>query len=162
MKRVMKQLALAGLFAGGVTVAGTALAGATVTFADPEKFADVPYYGPDRELMMSDLREHIEKLAEGLPAGASLRVEFLDIDLAGRLKPWYFGQQVRVTTGRADFPFMRLRYSLERDGKVIRAGEMELLDMSYMDKPNHYTLDERLRYEKAMLDNWFKKTIQLG
>ena len=157
----MKGAVLAGLLAWGTAGADPATPVATVSFADPETFSDVAFFGPERERMMADLRAYVEKLAKRLPRGARLHLEFVDIDLAGRLEPMAFGQEVRVMTGRADFPRLELRYSVERDGKVTQSGKADLLDMTYLDRPERSLANEPLRYEKAMLDRWFKQTIKL-
>ena len=151
---------VAGLLAFGTAHADPTAPAATVSFADAENFTDVALFGPERERMMADLRAHVEKLAQGLPRGTHLRVEFLDIDLAGRLEPMALGQELRVMTGRADFPRLELRCGVEREGKLTQSGKADLLDMTYLDRPTRSLANEPLRYEKAMLTRWFKQTIK--
>ena len=62
-------------------------------------------------------------------------------------------------TGRADWPRLRLRYTLEQHGKVIASGNAYLSDMSYLQHINRYSSNDALRYEKRMIDDWFKNTF---
>jgi hypothetical protein len=39
---------------------------------------------------------------------------------------------------------------------VVGSGEERLSDMNFLATPNRYSPDDRLRYEKAMLDHWFE------
>jgi len=65
---------------------------------------------------------------------------------------------VRVFKDRADWPRIHLRYSIEQDGKVLRSGESEVSDPNYMMGINRYSNDV-YRYEKKLLDAWFRKEI---
>lgn len=136
----------------------SASAMATVTFVNPEKMTDVPRFQSDREFMEASFVEHFNKLAARLPAGQDLKVEILDIDLAGDVFPKVAIQDVRVYRGRGDWPHIHLRYSIEQDGKVLRSGDRELTDSSYMMSFNQYR-DELYGHEKQLLDDWFRKEI---
>lgn len=148
----------AALAAGLLLAAAGAIAGAKVTYIHPEKMMDVPRYPSDRESMEITFREHLDKLAERLPAGQQLVVEFLDIDLAGDVFPRVPVQDIRVLKGRADWPRMHLRYRIERDGTVLRSGERELADANYLMHSSRYN-GELYQHEKDMLDDWFRKEI---
>lgn len=153
----MQKLALAGLFA---LVAGSAGAATTVTYVQPDKFSDVPFVPWEREDTLKQLSDHFIKLGNSLPPGQDLRVEVLDVDLAGRLIPSArLGRDLRIMRGRADWPRIELRYSLEQNGQVIKSGEAQLSDMNYLDHVSRYFDSEPLRYEKQMIDDWFEKTI---
>lgn len=156
--------ALPFLFAAGVAAlaAGAAHAGATVTYIEPDKFADVPFSPIDRERVLKDLSDHFAKLGQQLPAGQDLKVDVTELDLAGRVEPMRrSGNEIRVLRGRADWPRMHLRYSLTQDGKVVNSGEADLADMMYLDHVNQYDSGESLRYEKQMIDDWFGKTFHV-
>jgi len=157
MKSLMQKMALAGMFA---LAAGSAGAATTVTYVQPEKFSDVPFVPWDREEALKDLTEHFTKLGDSLPPGQDLRIEVTDVDLAGRLIPnARAGRDLRVLSGRADWPRIELRYAVEQNGQVLKSGEARLSDMSYLDHVNRYFDGEPLRYEKQMIDDWFEKTI---
>jgi hypothetical protein len=157
MKSLMQKMALAGMFA---LAAGSAGAATTVTYVQPDKFSDVPFVTWDREETLKELTEHFTKLGDSLPPGQDLRIEVTDIDLAGRLIPnARAGRDLRVLSGRADWPRIELRYAVEQNGQVLKSGEARLTDMSYLDHTTRYFDSEALRYEKQMIDDWFEKTI---
>jgi hypothetical protein len=66
---------------------------------------------------------------------------------------------LRVLRGGADWPMIQLRYSVEAAGKPLKQGEAKISDQNYLNHMNRYPSSEPLRYEKAMLDDWFKKEI---
>lgn len=145
-------------------VASNAIATVTVTFTQPERYADMPFASWDRERVMKDLRGHFDKLGATLPPGQDLKIEVQDIDLAGRIEPnTRFGHDIRILRGGADWPVIQLHYSVEADGKVLKSGDARLSDMNYLNHGtylNHYSASEPLRYEKRMLDEWFKTVIK--
>ena len=157
MKTSMTTLALAGLLA---LVAGSASAAVTVTYVAPETFSDIPFVPWEREEALKELSDHFTKLGQSLPPDQDLRIDVLDVDLAGRLIPnANRGRDLRVLHGRADWPHMELRYTLEQNGQVLKSGEAKLSDMNYLDHTTRYFDSEPLRYEKQMIDDWFEKTI---
>ena len=138
----------------------SAWAGVQVTFDKPDDYSDVPFSSRDREQVLAGLADHFTLLGKSLPHGQELRIEITDIDLAGRDDPARRGAfDVRVMTGRADWPRMRLHYVLEQDGKVIGSADAALSDMSYLTRINRYAEGDKLRYEKAMIDDWFTNTF---
>ena len=131
---------------------------ATVTYVNTEKMTDVPRDQSDLESMKFNFQEHFNRLAARLPAGQHLKVEIVDIDLAGDVFPRVAVQNVRVMKGRADWPRMHLRYTIEQNGAVIKSGDRQLSDASYLTSPNRYS-SEMYGYEKEMLDDWFRKDV---
>jgi hypothetical protein len=155
--KTMAALAATGLLA---LAAGSASAAVSVTYVQPEKFADMPFSPAEREDLLAQLTAHFKDLGKSLAPGQDLRIEVLDFDPAGRLIPnTRFGRDLRVLNGRADWPRMHLRYALEQDGQVLKSGEAELADMNYQQSHSRYFDSEPLRYEKQMVDDWFTKTI---
>ena len=155
----MNKLTYHAALAAALLVASvSASAAATVTYANPDKMTDVPRFQVDREGMESDFQEHFNKLSAKLPAGQELKVEILDIDLAGDVFPRVAVQNIRVLRGRADWPRMHLRYSIEENGKVLRSGEEHLSDSNYQSGFNRYGTDI-YKHEKQMIDDWFRKKI---
>lgn len=141
-------------------MADGAAASVTVTFTQPEKYTDMPYNAVDKQMIMDDLHKHFDQLGATLPTGQDLRIEVLDIDLAGRIEPIArASRDMRVLRGGADWPVITLRYSLESAGGVLKSGQERIADMVYLQGYNHYGAGENLRYEKQMLDRWFKKTL---
>ena len=113
--------AVAALLCIATSVASAAV---TVNYVNPDKMTDVPRFDTERKSMEIDFREFFEELAKQLPAGQDLKVDILDIDLAGEVFPRVPIRDVRVTKGSYDFPRIHLRYSIEQDGKVLRSGEI--------------------------------------
>lgn len=155
MNTNLKHLALAGLV---LLSAGGASAAVTVAFSHPENFRDLPFSPIDREHVLKELGEHFALLGKRLPPGQDLRVEVLDLDMAGRIYPNFRGREdIRVLRGGADWPHMVVRYSLVSNGQVIASGEDQLSDMMYLNRINRYSDGDTLRYEKRMIDDWFKE-----
>lgn len=148
-----RALAAALLLFAGAANAGTA----SVTFAHPEQFADLPRDASNREQVLADLSEHFGALAAKLPAGQDMKVEVLDVDLAGRSWPGMWGtRELRVLEGGADWPHIKFRYTVTQDGKVVKSGDETVQSMDYLMRLNRYSSGDSLRYEKQMLDSWFK------
>lgn len=140
--------------------AGTARADVAVTYVKPEEFSDVPFSPRDREQLLKDLSGHFAKIGQKLPAGQMLKIDVLDVDLAGRTYPRaYAPNDLRILRGGADWPHMHLRYTLEQDGKVLRSGDAQLSNMMYQERMNRYGTSDPLRYEKQMMDDWFEQEI---
>ncbi|MFB9245767.1 DUF3016 domain-containing protein [Massilia antarctica] len=161
MKNVLMKILQAGALAAVLALpASAATAAATVTYVEPDRFTDVPFAPWERERVLKELTAHVEKLAASLPPGQELKVEVLDLDLAGQVKPNFRGgQDVRVMNGGADWPHIHLRYSIAEGDKVIKSGEEKLSNMQYLNRMNQYGNNELLRYEKQMLDDWFKQFV---
>ncbi len=137
-----------------------ARAGVTVTFTEPDKYTDMPFGQHEKQSVMEAMQKHFVKLGASLPAGQDLKVEILDIDLAGRIEPFARATgDLRILRGKADWPTVTLRFDLQSQGKTLKTGEERITDMSYLSGYNHYNSGEFLRYEKQMLDRWFKKSV---
>jgi hypothetical protein len=156
MKPMIRQLALAGLL---LLSAGAAAAAVTVSFNHPENFADLPFASWDRKEVLDELTKHFNQLGMTLPPGQDLKIDVLDIDLAGREYPSHSGRDIRVLRGEADWPRMLMHYSLESNGSVIKSGDAQVSDMMYLSRINRYADGSQLRYEKQMIDEWWEKNI---
>ncbi|MES2262894.1 MAG: DUF3016 domain-containing protein [Pseudomonadota bacterium] len=140
--------------------AGAAWAGTTVTYTDPEQFADIPFSIAERERVLKELSAHFAKLGAQLPPGQDLTINVTDVDLAGRMTFSRRGnQEIRLLTGGADWPRIHLQYRLESGGQLVGSGDADLSDMMYLNHLNFYSMGETLRYEKQMIDEWFSKTF---
>ncbi|MFZ6762708.1 DUF3016 domain-containing protein [Pseudoroseomonas sp. WGS1072] len=156
---------MAPLAAAGLLLASPALAGVSVDFADPARFTDARLDGgggarPDAPELLA-LRRHLEALGARLPPGTALRITVLDIDLAGRCEPWRIeNPDLRVMTP-ATWPRIRLRYALDRPGdhpgEAPAMAEESVSDMAYLTRARMARAGDRLWYEKAMLDDWFRQ-----
>jgi hypothetical protein len=145
---------------GAALVTPHAHADAKVSFIAPDKYIDFPTAEWERVEPQRTLTAHFEKLSEKLAKGETLKVDILEIDLAGRLEPTRSqARELRILRGGADWPTMKFRYAIERDGKTIASGEANINDMNYLQRFNRYNTSEPLRYEKRMIDEWFAKTF---
>jgi hypothetical protein len=160
-----KRLALSAACLLGLSGAACA-GGVSVTFVDPEHYADAAYGRAfagelERGEVQRDIEAHLQRLGEsGLRPGDTLRIDVLEIDLAGQFEPFRFrpGADVRVFRD-VSWPRLRLRYTLTRGDQVAESRDEQLADMNYLASFNRYAKSDRLRYEKAMLDAWFEKRI---
>jgi hypothetical protein len=136
----------------------------TVIFRDPSSYTDAGPYAkvdPAEDLALVEIERHVQRLGlRYLPPGQALRVEFLGIDLAGRLEPWHpYAADLRVMRD-VTWPRMRFRYFLEHDGVVVESGEERLVDLEYLVTPTAYLSQDPLRFDKRLLDNWFARRFE--
>ena len=142
-----------------VVCASTLAAGtAQVNYVHPEKFTDAGFGSFERERTLRSLTEHFQVLSKRLPDGQTLRVEVLDIDLAGEVWP-RVPSEVRVLRGRADWPHMSLRYTLLDGSRTVKAGTARLSDMNYLFSQRGVQQYGDLPYEKRMMERWFSEQI---
>ncbi|MDR7048377.1 hypothetical protein J2X54_000812 [Duganella sp. 3397] len=139
---------------------GAAWAQVSVSYVKPDEFIDMPHGQIDRERVLKEFTQYFATFDKKLPAGQQLKIEVLDIDLAGRLWPRRSGgEDIRIMNGGADWPHMKLRYTLEENGAVLRSGESDLSNMMYQQRATRLSDSDPMRYEKQMIDDWFEKTI---
>jgi hypothetical protein len=131
-----------------------------LSYVKPEQFSDAGRFSSDRERTLKSLSEYFAKLGQRLPDGQTLKVEVLDIDLAGEIRPSRSGQDIRVLRGGADWPRITLRYALQGAAGTLKSGQADLADMSYQDFVHGQSLNYGdLPYEKHMVERWFDQTI---
>jgi len=154
----------AAMLAGGACAAAQAAASLSVVFVNPEGFTDAIYSHPygsqqERAEVLRDIERHLRQLADReLPAGDSLRIEVLNIDLAGWFEPWRNPGYADVRVLReVTWPRIKLRYPLTRGDQLLASAEEHVSDLNYLMTVNRYSVNDRLRYEKAMLDDWFDR-----
>jgi len=149
------------LIAGSLLLASAAAsADVTVNFVKPEDFPDMPFSPVDRDAVLKDIGDYFVKLGKNLPEGTNLRIDVLDLDLAGRLEPSRRGaRDLRILRGGADWPRMKLHYTIETGGKVVNSGDATLQDMNYQFNSKRLSDSDPLRYEKHMIDEWFYKEV---
>ena len=160
----MKRKAFLGVVAALVSASVLAADRVEVSFLHPEKFTDAGRYRggeQSREVNLAELARHIEQRAERLlPQGQELAVSITDLDMAGAYEPWRRGAgDVRVVRNvyppRIDLSF-RLTAA---DGSVIKEGVRSLRDLAFGNGNVVYS-DDRLRHEKALIDDWLARELQ--
>ncbi|NKE70848.1 DUF3016 domain-containing protein [Candidatus Manganitrophus noduliformans] len=102
--------------------ASTAQAAIDISFKNPERYTDAGRYLGDRvsEQVIQELKEYPESLGERyLKPNQSLKIEILDIDLAGCYEPFHQGgfSDVRILR-EVTWPRIKVRYALEENGEV--------------------------------------------
>ena len=154
--RLLPVLALAAMapaFAGSVDV----------SFTDAAHYLDAGNTPVQQQAYLDTMSGHLQSLGRRyLPPGQALKIEVLDVDLAGYSRPTPRGQDLRILRNGADWPRIVVRYSLQDHGQVLRQGEESITDMDYM----HHLADRRsgesLAHEKRMLDEWFRARFAQG
>ena len=136
----------------------------TVSFVGASGYADAGATPWEIEANSTALARHLQGLGTRyLPAGQTLAVEILDVDLAGTTRPSRrAGADLRVVRGGADWPRIRLRYTLDAPGQPARGAEESLADMDYTHGLPSARGSEPLHYEKRLLDTWFKARFVEG
>jgi Protein of unknown function (DUF3016) len=147
----------------GFTLATLLVAGAAhaagsvqVSFVKPENFADIRDRTYSGEQNLKALEAVITSAAQPYVAdGQTLKIEVLDVDLAGEVRPGARAYDIRVLRGRADWPRITLRWSI--DGASPRSGEAVVQDMAYLQHIPPAMSGGALVYERRMLDEWFRQ-----
>lgn len=137
-----------------------------VEFREPEKFSDVKdsYLGSDkgREAILAEIHDFVvDRAGRMLPEGQSLSITFTDIDLAGDYEPGRHPNNDDIRLVKAIYPpRINLSYRVtDASGAVIKEGTKELRDLAFQ---NRITLNQndRLRYEKDLLTDWFRSEFR--
>ena len=142
---------------GLLALSAAAQADVKVNFVSPEKFSDIKDSNGFKQMsVLKDIEAHlVEQAGKRLP-GRDVRIDVTDVDLAGEIEP--FGRRVewlRVMR-TVTLPSIAFNYEVSEGGKVVQQGEVRLRDMNYQDGFNVYSSGDPLRYEKRMIDRWFK------
>ena len=137
---------------------GAAAGDVTVSFAKQAGYSDAGPSPWEEQATLDALAKHLRALGQRhLPADQLLKVEVLDVDLAGIVRPSRrTGTPLRVVNGGADWPRITLRYTLEAPGQAPRSAEEAVTDLDYAHRLGASRATEALHYEKQMLDAWFK------
>jgi hypothetical protein len=147
------------LLSCSVLAASAAMAGTVdVKFVDPASYGIQDRTRADEEATLQALAQHLQQLgARYLPADQVLKVEVQDVVLAGNVRPSRTGVPLRIVRGNSDFPQMKLKYTLEANGRPIRSGDEWIKDMNYSRGWQSARASDPLHYEKHMLDEWFRE-----
>lgn len=160
----MRATTLLGALATGVALllapAAQAAGRVEVSFKDPLNFTDIGRGPIDTERHVKLLTEHLQALGRRLPDDQVLKVEVLDVDLAGTVEPMFrHREDVRVLKGSTDWPVITLRYTLTAGGRTLGSGEETLKDMAYLFGLRGLRADEPLAYDRRLLTRWFEERI---
>lgn len=140
-----------------------------INFEDPDSYSDLTPALETRERFKERTLEGVEEIfrefAGRLPDDQELHVTVTDIKLAGFVQPVQRGgslEQMRVVTNSHP-PAMEFSYRLyDAQGELLQEGDERLRGRSSADmvrrggRADH----EFLRYERMMLDRWFRSTFE--
>lgn len=142
--------------------AAGAMAGVDVRFVSPDRFIDIGRDEAQRQQALQGLEAHLKAVGDKrVTSSQTLLIEVLDVNLAGEEHPMPSrGAMLRVLRG-ATPPSMQVRYTLSEGGVALRSAENRLSDLGYLDGINRYHVSDSLRYEKAMVDGWFRTEFSL-
>ncbi|QXD24939.1 DUF3016 domain-containing protein [Opitutia bacterium ISCC 51] len=157
----MKTLTL--LILSSLIAAGAASAQVEVTFQEPEQFRDIDYGdGNTRrgiKVHIPILEKHIIKFGKRfLKEGQTLTMTVTDVDLAGDYEPWLSPDFDDIRIVKDIYP-PRISFSYElkdAEGKVLKSGEENLVDMNFQYRMRVRTHDE-LFYDKEMITDWMRR-----
>lgn len=130
-----------------------------VSFKPVHELSDAGRDRHDGARNVEQLTGHFKALAARLPDGQTLEVEVTDLDLAGEMKPTRRGSELRVLTGRADWPSLTLRWSLSDGSRTLASGDERVADMNYLMHPLRGTAEQSLGYEIRLVDRWFDERV---
>jgi hypothetical protein len=147
-----------------ILVSGTAHATADVTFKNVDRHIDATFERPRSEKNLQEVQDGIRKIFsvladKYLPPGQSLEIEVTDIDLAGRIEPSFGDGDIRIMQG-VSWPRLRFTYAVIEKGAVVARGQADIHDMNYLNGFNASASGDRLRYERELLSDWFRKTFR--
>ena len=113
-----------------------------VSFVEPARYSDAGRDPVESRRNEDTLARYLEGLGERyLAAGQTLKIDVLDLDLAGTVRPSRRGTgDIRIVRGGADAPHIRVRYSLAAGGQVVKSAEEVITDLNYLghaDRPDH-------------------------
>jgi hypothetical protein len=144
-------------------ISGNVIAGQSeITWTEPEKYTDIRPGSESkkrfRNRIFKNFEKHFIKLSEQLPEGQILKLNVTNVDLAGdvRFSPM---QEFRIIK---DIYIPRFKFTYEllnADKTIVDSGKVDLKDMSFMNSPSLHSKNDTLKYEKSMIDKWFKSAF---
>ncbi|WP_157014174.1 DUF3016 domain-containing protein [Mesorhizobium xinjiangense] len=131
-----------------------------VVFVHPERYRDIDddYGAAGGARSLKAVDGYLQYLGERyLKKGQALRVEILNIDLAGDHEPWRGEwRDVRIMRDITP-PSFTLRYTLRQNGRPVIEAEERVTDMTYLWGARSVYADRPYGYEKKMLRRWFER-----
>ena len=133
-----------------------------VSFDKSRRYADAGMSGDEAISNVREIATYIAGIAKrDLPADANLRLEVLDVDLAGDRRFVGRGVWVRRMDGTSDWPNIKVKFSLHVPGRPPMEAVDKISGESYLMHGESLSNDP-MRYEKLMIDAWFKYRVVEG
>lgn len=134
----------------------------TVSFDKERRYSDAGMSGDEAVSNVRDLATYIAGIAKrDLPPEADLHVDILDVDLAGDRRLVGRGVWIRHMDGVSDWPSVKVKFSLRMPGRPDMAAVDKVSGPDYLSHGESLSLDP-MRYEKLMIDEWFRYRIVEG
>ena len=146
--------------AGLAGAAASAHAGGQVevAFVNPPAYADAGLTPFQRSANLQVLGDYLKTRGSAqIATGQTLKIDVLDLVLAGSPARRIGAGDVRIARGGADWPRITLRYSLTAaDGQLLQSGNEVVADLDYLRRARTGSASGPLPYEKRMLSDWLK------
>src|SRR5262245_20274871 len=164
-RQVMKAAIGALTLLGVAMWSGAACADTRITFAHPDRYTDANLYGNcgtrSWQPAVDGIGSYLKRLGgRHFAPGQVLTIEVLDMALAALIDP-FRSQTVRIMSP-ATWPRIKMRYTLAQNGRMLTRGEETIFDLEYLSNAVGRSSGDPLRYEKAMLDDWFRARFAGG
>jgi hypothetical protein len=130
------------------------------TFTD---FGDRRHADPAAvEAYADELGKHLSERANAMLApGDRLQVTIHDVDMAGAFEPALRSSWTDVRIMKEIYPpRIDLDFALDRADGTHQEGRRKLEDLHYLVKGAGRFGNDRLRYEKALLDDWIARDLR--
>ncbi len=138
------------------------VAAINVSFDKSRKYADAGMSGDEAISNVREIATYIAGIAKrDLPADANLNVEVLDVDLAGDRRLVGRGVWIRHMDGTSDWPNIKVKFSASIPGRPPMEAVDKISGENYLTHGESLSYDP-MRYEKLMIDAWFKYRIVEG
>lgn len=141
-----------------IAVAAAASAGTVeVTFIGADNYWDAGNTSWDEPGNLKLLATHLQKLGrQWLAADQVLKIDVLQVDLAGSVRPFHGTTAIRIINKGPDLPKLHMRYSLLAGDKALASGDEWVTELDVLNGLPPTGDSGPLFYEKRMLDHWFK------
>jgi hypothetical protein len=151
-----------------LAASGPAAAEVTVRFDHPENFTDLSLAvgTPEKNTaaLTQQIEQHLKRLGDQyLPKGDTVDITVTDIDMAGGFERWRIpnGMWTRIISDVYP-PKFKLHYVWRDKAGTVKAERQEwVTDQNYrsMVGVKEYMSHDSLRYEKALLKRWFRRSF---
>lgn len=133
-----------------------------VSFDKTRRWADAGMAGDEAISNVRDLATYVAGIAKrDLPVDADFNLEILDVDLAGDRRLVGRGVWIRHMDGTADWPTVKVKFRLHVPGRLDMEAVDKISGENYLSHGESLSYDP-MRYEKLMIDEWFKYRIVEG
>ncbi len=138
----------------------------TVRYEHAEQYKDLGLSGSTtpsiQAVLMKQFEAHFKALGERyLPKDERLEIVVLDIDMAGAYEPWRTPNLTNTRIIRDMYPpKFSLHYRWHDKNGTLKADRQDAVsDLNYLMRldSRQYRDSDPLRYEKTLLDRWFRE-----